>query len=463
MRGSQTGVFVGTNGQDYGMLMAETGQETGGHAATGVSASVISGRISYTFGLEGPAVSVDTACSSSLVALHLAAQALRTGECDLALAGGATVMSTPMAFAELRSRARSHRTAGPRRSPTPRTARAGPRVSASSWWNGCPTRGATATRVLAVVRGSAVNQDGASNGLTAPNGPSQQRVIRQALASAGLSTSDVDVVEAHGTGTALGDPIEAQALLATYGQDREHPLLLGSVKSNLGHTQAAAGVAGIIKMVLALRRGVVPASLHIDAPSSHVDWNAGAVELVTHARDWPEVGRPRRAGVSSFGISGTNAHIILEQAPEATASAPVASTPPVSGVVPWVVSGKTGSGLEDQLGRLAEFAADRVGDVAAVGTSLIGTRTVFDHRAVVLGSDWDELAAGVAGRAGQRRRVRPWCGVRVPGSGFAVGGHGCGAAGFVAGIRAVDERLRSGDRCVGRLVCCGCAAGVGDW
>jgi acyl transferase domain-containing protein/acyl carrier protein len=414
LRGSQTGVFIGSSGQDYAGLLFAPPPELEGYLLTGVAGSVLSGRLAYTFGWQGPAVTVDTACSSSLVAIHLAAQALRRGECSLAVAGGVLVLATPTGFVEF-SRSRGL-------SPDGRCRSFAAAASGTGWAEGAGVllleRLGDARRnghpVLAVVRGSAINQDGASNGLTAPSGPAQERVIRAALADAGVAAAEVDAVEAHGTATPLGDPIEARALLATYGRDRERPLWLGSIKSNLGHTAAAAGVAGVIKLVMAMRHGVLPATLHVDRPTPEVDWSRGNVSLLTAPQPWPGSRRARTAGVSAFGVSGTNAHAILQEPPEAPAAAAEA---PAAGraaelpaadraldrPLPWLISAQSSAALAAAAARLAAHAAAHPEQTSAdIAWSLVASRAQLPHRAAVVGAtrstQIDGLAAVAAGR-----------------------------------------------------------------
>ena len=398
LHGSDTGVFVGVGGQEYGPRIYDDNEGFAGYLTTGTTTSVASGRVAYTLGLQGPALTVDTACSSSLVAVHLAVRSLRSDECDLAIAGGATVVCSPSLYIGLG-----------RQGALSEDGRSKPFAAAADGFGVGEGAGvlvlarlSRARRlgypVLALIRGSALGQDGASNVLTAPSGPAQQRVIRQALMDADLTAGEVDVVEAHGTGTRVGDPIEAQALQATYGKAHSpaRPLLVGSVKSNIGHAQYAAGVAGIIKTVESMRHGVVPATVHLDSPTPQVDWSTGTIEVVGRACPWPDqTDRPRRAGVSAFGISGTNAHVIVEQAPSELASAKPSRKRP--SVMPWALSAKSASALAAQAARLRQFVEHNADlDPHDVAYSLVTTRALFDHRAVAVGSDRDELLTGLA-------------------------------------------------------------------
>ncbi|GAB2720456.1 type I polyketide synthase [Nocardia thraciensis] len=452
LRGTDTGVFAGVMHQDYGFagLRSERRDEVEGYLTVGSTISVVSGRVAYTLGLHGPALTVDTACSSSLVTIHQACQALRTGDCGMALAGGVCVMATPEhMFVEFSRQGAL--------APDGRCKAFAEGADGVAWGEGAglvvlqrlSDARAAGRRILGVLRGSAVNQDGASNGLTAPHGPAQERVIRAALAHAGLRVGDVDMVEAHGTGTPLGDPIEARALLATYGQgrDADRPLWLGSVKSNMGHSQSAAGVAGIIKVVEAMRHGTMPRTLHVDSPTSHVDWDAGHVRLLTEQRPWVRVdGRPRRAGISSFGISGTNAHVILEEPQPDPASPPESVTEPP--VLAWVLSGRSEDAVTAQATRLREWSARQPEARAVDVGATLARRTALEYRAVVVGDESEDLLSqlagitGTRGQAGETVFVYPGQGAQHPGMGRELyDSFEAFAAGFDEAVAAVQPHV----------------------
>jgi acyl transferase domain-containing protein/acyl carrier protein len=446
LRGSRTGIFAGWSSAEYALLLDDTDEDVEAHRITGISGSVVSGRIAYTLGLEGPAVTVDTACSSSLVALHVAAQALRQGDCTLALAGGTTVLSVPTIFADF-SRQRGL-------APDGRIKAFAKAADGTAWGEGAgllllerlSDARRNGHRIHAVIRGTAVNQDGASNGLTAPNGPSQQRVIQQALATAGLSPSDVDVVEAHGTGTVLGDPIEANALLTAYSRDRTVPLRLGSIKPNIGHTGPAAGVAGVIKMVQAMRHGRLPQTLNVDEPTPHVDWAQGGVELLTEAMDWPVLDRPRRSAVSSFGVSGTNAHVILEQAPDQP------EPEPSTGTVPFVLSGRDDTALRTRAAQLLQqLRAEPATRPAALARALATTRAAHEQRAAIVTDDLPAELAALATDQPSPRIVRGTA--RNPGKVvFVFPGQGSQWAGMAVELLAASPEFRSRfDECASAL------------